>query len=105
MGNTRLLILDEPTKGLGPMGMKYKRNLIEQNVKEEDRIILISSHNLNEDYLIMYIFFFMRNDNKRLKLVNREDIYMYASVQHIPDDIKVNPDVTLLEDNNFQLSN
>jgi len=100
MGNPSLLLLDEPTNGLDPMGMKDMRNLIEQNVKKEDRIILISSHNLNEVSLITDIFLFMRNGKKILEIENREDMYMYASVQHIPDDIKDKQDITLLEDNN-----
>lgn len=100
MGNPSLLLLDEPTNGLDPMGMKDMRNLIEQNIKKEDRIILISSHNLNEVSLITDIFLFMRNGKKILEIENREDVYMYASVQRIPDDIKVKRDITLLEDNN-----
>src|SRR5690625_2440918 len=100
MGNPSLLLLDEPTNGLDPMGMKDMRNLIEQNIKKEDRIILISSHNLNEVSLITDIFLFMRNGKKILEIENREDVYMYASVQRIPDDIKVKQDITLLEDNN-----
>src|SRR5690554_3329483 len=99
-GNPSLLLLDEPTNGLDPMGMKDIRQLIEQNIKKEDRTILISSHNLNEASLIADIFLFMRNGKIILEIESREDVYMYASVQYIPEDIKVKRDITLLEDNN-----
>jgi len=99
-GNPSLLLLDEPTNGLDPMGMKDIRQLIEQNIKKEDSTILISSHNLNEVSLIADIFLFMRNGKIILEIESREDVYMYASVQYIPEDIKVKRDITLLEDNN-----
>lgn len=43
-----LLILDEPTNGLDPEGMKQVRGLISKLAKEEKIAVLISSHNLSE---------------------------------------------------------
>ena len=43
-----LLILDEPTNGLDPEGIKDLRNLLIKLAKEENMGILISSHNLAE---------------------------------------------------------
>lgn len=43
-----LLILDEPTNGLDPEGIKELRELIEKLAKEEHMAVLISSHNLAE---------------------------------------------------------
>ena len=43
-----LLILDEPTNGLDPEGMKQVRELISKLAKEEKMAVMISSHNLAE---------------------------------------------------------
>ena len=43
-----LLILDEPTNGLDPEGIKEVKTLLKKLAKEENMAILISSHNLAE---------------------------------------------------------
>lgn len=47
LSNPKLLILDEPTKGLDPRGMKEVRELI-QKLAQEGITILLSSHLLHE---------------------------------------------------------
>ena len=46
--NPNLLILDEPTNGLDPEGIKEMRELLVKLEKKEEMAILISSHNLAE---------------------------------------------------------
>ncbi len=46
--NPNLLILDEPTNGLDPEGIKELRELLIKLTKEEKMGVLISSHNLAE---------------------------------------------------------
>jgi ABC-2 type transport system ATP-binding protein len=47
MGNPRLLILDEPTGGLDPIGIRETRMLLE-SLKEQGMTILLNSHLLSE---------------------------------------------------------
>ena len=44
--NPTLLILDEPTNGLDPEGIKELRDLLKKLAKEKNMAILLSSHNL-----------------------------------------------------------
>ncbi len=50
--NPKLIILDEPTTGLDPQGIKEIRDLIIRLSKEQNKTILLSSHILKEVELI-----------------------------------------------------
>jgi ABC-2 type transport system ATP-binding protein len=48
VGDPELLILDEPTNGLDPQGMKEVRDLVLRLKHEENKTVFLSSHLLNE---------------------------------------------------------
>ena len=48
LNDPNVLILDEPTNGLDPEGIKDLRNLLKKLAKEKNMGILVSSHNLAE---------------------------------------------------------
>lgn len=52
LGNPKLLILDEPTNGLDPAGIRELREFINKLVKEENMSVFISSHLLSEVQMI-----------------------------------------------------
>ncbi|PFM65321.1 ABC transporter ATP-binding protein [Bacillus cereus] len=52
LGNPKLLILDEPTNGLDPAGIRELREFIHRLVKEENMSVFISSHLLSEVQMI-----------------------------------------------------
>ena len=52
LNKPKLLILDEPTNGLDPNGIKDIRNLIRNLAEKEKMAIVISSHNLAELELV-----------------------------------------------------
>lgn len=47
LGDPSLLVLDEPTNGLDPVGMSEMRDLV-RRLAREDRTVLVSSHLLSE---------------------------------------------------------
>lgn len=48
LNSPNLLVLDEPTNGLDPEGIKELRDLLQRLAKKEKMAVLISSHNLAE---------------------------------------------------------
>jgi ABC-2 type transport system ATP-binding protein len=52
LGSPKLLILDEPTNGLDPAGIRELREFIHMLVKEQNISVFISSHLLSEVQLI-----------------------------------------------------
>ncbi len=52
VGKPRLLVLDEPTNGLDPRGMKEVRDLLQRLARTEQLTIFISSHLLGEIELL-----------------------------------------------------
>lgn len=61
LGNTKLLILDEPFVGLDPVGLTAIRDFIIRISQEKEMAILISSHQLAEIEEICQRYLFIRN--------------------------------------------
>ncbi|SEJ28771.1 ABC-2 type transport system ATP-binding protein [Kandleria vitulina] len=88
LGNTRLLILDEPFVGLDPVGIQIIRNFIIKMSKERNMAILISSHQLSEIEGICERYLFI--SDRRIKAYaydERRKVIIYTKTQ-IPEEIK-----------------
>ncbi|WP_090871308.1 ABC transporter ATP-binding protein [Oceanobacillus limi] len=68
--NPKVLILDEPTNGLDPAGVREMRDYLRKVAKEENIAILVSSHLLSEMELMCDRFAIIQNG----KLVKVEEV-------------------------------
>lgn len=82
--NPRLLVLDEPTNGLDPIGIKELRDLLKYLAKEADVGVFISSHLLSEMELMCDRIIIIDNGvmigEKTIEQVEatEDDIYSYT---------------------------
>lgn len=93
-----ILILDEPTNGLDPMGIKQLREYLIQIAKNENVAILLSSHILSEIQSICDNVIFL-NKQSITKKINLKDIHknnIFSFEVGRKKDL-----VKLLQDNNF----
>ncbi|AUJ24669.1 ABC transporter ATP-binding protein [Virgibacillus dokdonensis] len=95
MGNPNILLLDEPTNGLDPMGIKEMRNLIEKEIRSKDRIVMISSHNLNEISHITDTLIFINNGKIILEIENEDNVYIIGKLKEISSEQQ--EEITLLK--------
>jgi ABC-type multidrug transport system ATPase subunit len=70
-----LIILDEPTTGLDPQGMKEVRGLIKELAREKEMTIFLSSHLLSEVELVA----------TRMAVINRGELIAQGSVSELLD--------------------
>lgn len=100
--NPDLIILDEPTTGLDPQGMKEIRELVISLSKEKGKTIFISSHLLHEIELIA----------NRMIIINRGQKVIIGEVRELLDKEKsiyefhlsdVNKAIKILEDFNLNI--
>lgn len=110
LNKPNLLILDEPTNGLDPEGIKELRTLLTNLSKEEKMGILISSHNLAELENFCTKVCIIQNgsvietsDIEKLKNNTSDSIYTIeiSSVKKITD--VVGKPVEIINDNTFRI--
>ncbi len=101
INSPNLLILDEPTNGLDPEGIKELRDLLKNLAKKENITVLISSHNLaeldsfcNKVCIIQSGTIIESNEVKKLKKEVSNSTYIFevsnsTLVNNIIDNIKV----------------
>lgn len=73
LGDPKLLILDEPTNGLDPAGIRELREFIHKLVKEENMSVFISSHLLSEVQMIC----------DRVAIIHKGNMITVASVEEL----------------------
>lgn len=88
LGETKLLILDEPFVGLDPIGIQTIREFILKVSKERKMAILISSHQLSEIEDICERYLFISNSQFiSYKNDNRKKVVIYTN-ELIPEEVK-----------------
>lgn len=75
LGRPQLLVLDEPTNGLDPLGIRDLRDLLRRLAREQGIAIVLSSHLLSEvedlcDRIAIMSHGFVRTQGRLLELVN-----------------------------------
>jgi len=92
--NPELIVLDEPTTGLDPQGMKEIRDLIIRLSKEENKTIFLSSHILSEIELVANRMIIINKGSKIVegevsKLLNSSTLKVTVEVENAEAAIKI----------------
>ena len=110
LNSPKLLILDEPTNGLDPEGIKDLRNLLKDLAKNHNMAILISSHNLSELESFCNKVCIIQNgsvietaDVKKLKKEVVQSSYVFE-VDSTSEINKVINDAYILDNHKFKVS-
>lgn len=88
--NPSLLILDEPTNGLDPEGIKEMRELLVELAKKEKMAILISSHNLAE----------LDNLCNKVCIIKNGEIIETNNISNIKKEVNTNYKIFEIQDTN-----
>ena len=85
-----LIILDEPTTGLDPQGMKEIRELIIHLSKDEHKTILLSSHILSEVEIVATRMIILNKGKKVVEgsvaeLLNRDELKVTVETENASD--------------------
>lgn len=91
-----ILILDEPTFGLDPKGMKDIRDLIKKINSSGDRIIMLSTHLIYEaKELCDRILIIDRGEIAYDSRVEKNDKWLLVKLDRVPDSLNISiPEVT-----------
>ncbi|MBI3587177.1 MAG: ABC transporter ATP-binding protein [Ignavibacteriales bacterium] len=76
LSDPELVILDEPTNGLDPQGMKEIRELIHHLSSDQKKTIMLSSHLLNEVEMVA----------TRMAILNRGEMVVQGEVKKLLDE-------------------
>ncbi|MCY9548338.1 ABC transporter ATP-binding protein [Lysinibacillus xylanilyticus] len=106
MGDPSVILLDEPTNGLDPLGIKSVRNLIKNSLRKPTNCILISSHNLTEIESISDELIFIKKGRIITKIKNNNNKLFYVvtlkNKESLAGDFLENPYVSKLHlESNF----
>ena len=108
LNKPNLLILDEPTNGLDPEGIKELRDLLKNLSKKEKTSVLISSHNLSElesfctDICIIQNGVILDRDNIKKFKKNQNTEYIFE-VDDAQKASKIIGDATVINDKSFSV--
>lgn len=114
LGNPQLLILDEPINGLDPKNIVALRTLLKKLSEEKNVTIFISSHILNELYLLATDYIFIHK-GRIIEELTHEQLeakcrqYICIQVNHVPlaltvlDKLLGNPDYKVVSDHTIHL--
>ena len=91
--NPELIILDEPTTGLDPQGMKEIRDLIIRLSKDENKTIFLSSHILSEVELIATRMVIINNGSTQIEgtvsdLLNSESLQVKVETNNFNEALR-----------------
>jgi ABC-type multidrug transport system ATPase subunit len=98
--NPDLIILDEPTTGLDPHGMKEIRDLIVQLAKEKGKTVFLSSHLLYEIEQVANRMIIINNGKKIIE-GNVKDLLDTKNAVYIFDVSDLNKSIQLLNEKNL----
>lgn len=113
--NPELIVLDEPTTGLDPQGVKEIRDLIIRLSKEENKTIFLSSHILSEIELVANRMIIINRGSKIVegevsKLLNSNTLKVTVEVNNSAEAVKIlegtrwSKNIESADENKFSLS-
>lgn len=79
IGNPRLLILDEPINGLDPKNISELRSLLKKLNEENDVTLFLSSHILNELYLLATDYYIIHK-GRIIKSITHDELDKKLSI-------------------------